>query len=76
MREDILQEIPDSELPGLRDYYQVCPHAPYIFSFVNTSMKWKKKYPNDKYITFYAVHGDWQSDGTFIALMQVSKYNK
>lgn len=72
--DDVLEEIPNEELLNLREMYRDYKEAPYVYSFINTSIKWKMKMetPEDDYLKFYAPEGDWNSDGTFIVHMQVS----
>lgn len=69
---DILQEIPDEDLEDLRNFYKDITNAPYVKSLINTAIKWKRKCPEKKYITFYAPNGNWRIDGTFISHLQVT----
>ncbi|XP_017771660.1 PREDICTED: uncharacterized protein LOC108559041 [Nicrophorus vespilloides] len=74
--EDILQPISLEDLPKLRDLYKDhMPFATHVFSFFNTSMKWIKSKPEEKYMTFLAPFGDWKSDGTFIVILQSNCYD-
>lgn len=72
MTDDILQEIPDEDLPKLSNLYRDHQkEAPHVFSLINTCIAWKKKKPNSNYVTFFGVEGDWLESGRFILLMQV-----
>lgn len=72
---DILQPIPDEELQELRDFYKEFPRAPYVHTFLLTAIDWKIKSPNKDYIKFYSPNGNWRSNGTFLALLDVSNVN-
>ncbi|KAI4466452.1 hypothetical protein MML48_3g00020025 [Holotrichia oblita] len=76
MSEDILQEIPDGDLPKLSQMYKDHQkEAPHIFSLLNTCIAWKKKKPNSNYVTFFGVNSDWLESGRFILLMQYACYD-
>lgn len=72
MSDDVLQEIPDEDLPKLSDLYRDHQNeAPHVFSLLNTCITWKNKKPNSNYLTFFGTNGDWLLTGSFILLMQV-----
>lgn len=74
--QDILVEIPNEDLPNLRDLYsKQLPFATHVYSFLNTAMKWMKVSPEKSYIKIFSPNGDWRRDGTFVALLQWSCYD-
>lgn len=64
-----LEVLSESDVNLLRDEYEHYAH-PYVYSFLNTALKWRKSHPDKNYITIYGPI-DWKDDGTFIALLQV-----
>lgn len=71
--EDILQEIPDEDLPLLCELYKDRRKtAPQVYSLLMTCIAWKRKKPDSNYMTVYGLNNDWLKTGTFIMLMQVS----
>ncbi|KAJ8931002.1 hypothetical protein NQ314_016145 [Rhamnusium bicolor] len=68
---EILTPIDDGCLPQLSEMYKNKPDwAPYVYSFVDTAIKWKNKGRN-QLTTFWSPNNSWKEDGTFIALMQL-----
>ncbi|KAI4469220.1 hypothetical protein MML48_2g00003608 [Holotrichia oblita] len=76
MSEDVLQEIPNEDLPKLINLYKNHQkEAPHVFSLLHTCIAWKIKKPNSNYLTFFGINGDWLVSGTFILLMQYGCYD-
>lgn len=68
--DDILKEIPDEQLPTLRDLFKgQWPYALHAYYWVDNYIDWKKR--NITKIKFYCPEGRWD-DGTFIAIEDVS----
>lgn len=68
---DILLEIPDNELPTIRDMYkQKWPYYLNVWYFINNYIDWKKKKVTN--IKFYAPEGKWD-DGTMVVIDMVSE---
>ncbi|GLV34644.1 uncharacterized protein CBL_09125 [Carabus blaptoides fortunei] len=64
--DDILEEIPDEQLPALRDLFKgYWPFAMHAYYWVDNYIEWKKR--NITNIRFYCPEGRWD-DGTFIAI--------
>lgn len=64
--DDILKEIPDEQLPTLRDLFKgQWPYALHAYYWVDNYIDWKKR--NITKIKFYCPEGRWD-DGTFIAI--------
>lgn len=74
--DDAFVVIPDEELNDLKAIYKDYQLAPYVYSFINTSIKWKTSRPMKNYLTYYAPYGNWKIDGAFIIHMQVLYSNK
>lgn len=73
MDKDILEDIPDEDLPLLSALYRnYQTEAPQVYSLLNTCVAWKKKQLNSHYLTLFGVNGDWLKSGTFVLLLQVS----
>lgn len=75
---DVLQEIPDEDLPALRDLYiNHQDKAPHVFNLLNICIDWKKngtranKIQNS--LTFYGTKNDWLKSGTFFVSLEVSE---
>lgn len=68
--DDILQIIPDEDLPKLMEIYKDRqPEASYIYNYLGSVIRWKQLRPDKNYITIMAPHGQW-GDGTFVAIHQ------
>ncbi|KAI4469221.1 hypothetical protein MML48_2g00003611 [Holotrichia oblita] len=73
---DILQDIPDEDVPLLRNLYKDHQNeAPYVYSLLNTYMVWKNKKPNLNCISLFGVNDDWLKTGTFILLFEYACNN-
>lgn len=69
---DILQEIPDEQLPALRDLFKPdWPYAIHAYYWVDNYIDWKKRGITN--IKFFCPDGLWD-DGTFIAVQDDHTY--
>lgn len=68
--EDVLVEIPDSELSKLLDMFsQNWPYTLHAWYYLNNYIDWKNR--GYKYVKFYCPNGTWH-DGTIITIVDVS----
>lgn len=66
--ENNLLLLSEDDIRFLSGLYQNYERAPYVYSFLNTAIKWKQSHSD--YMTLYAPH-DWKKDGTFLAVFEV-----
>ncbi|KAF2894191.1 hypothetical protein ILUMI_11981 [Ignelater luminosus] len=72
MSNDILQPIPDEDIPKLQEIYKKqLPRNTHIYNYLQSVIKWKKLRPDKNYITLLAPHGNWKN-GTIVG---IHKYN-
>lgn len=73
--QDILQDIPDEDLPKLAEIYEKHKDwAPYVYSTILTGIDWRKK-RKEKYMIFMSPNGCWKEDGTFFVLLAYHSFD-
>ncbi|XP_012263064.2 uncharacterized protein LOC105690100 [Athalia rosae] len=69
---DILQPIPFEEWPLLQNYFKDdWPTYSHYYYWIDNSIKWKKLSPNLD-LQIYSIQGDYQLDGTFVGISNIS----
>lgn len=72
MSNDILQPIPDEDIPKLQELYRKqLPRNTHIYNYFASVLKWKKLRPDKNYVTLLAPHGKWKN-GTIVGIHKVS----
>ncbi|XP_018560923.1 uncharacterized protein LOC108903289 [Anoplophora glabripennis] len=73
--QDILQDIPDEDLPKLAELYDKHKNcAPYVYSTIMTGIDWRRK-KKEKYLIFMSPNGCWREDGTFFVLLKYYSFD-
>lgn len=69
-----LLEISPTDWPVLRDMFaDIWPKHILGYSIVRNFIEWHEKYNNIRNLKLYSLDGDWQSDGTFLAIVSICR---